>query len=117
MEELAAQNIHTLEQIEHVHGGTVLVRAHGIRPEVFDQLRATGAEVYDATCPLVRKVQKIITRYADQEYDIVIVGDDHHAEVQGLRGYALDRCYVVADEHEATILPEFHKAVFDHPKR
>ncbi len=109
MEELAAQNIHTLEHPEDVRGKTVLVRAHGIRPEVFDQLREAGAEVFDATCPLVRKVQKIITRYVDQEYDIVIVGDDHHAEVVGLRGYAKDRCHVVADENEAAKLPEFDK--------
>jgi 4-hydroxy-3-methylbut-2-enyl diphosphate reductase len=109
MEELTDQNIHALEQVEDVRGGPVLVRAHGVRPEVFDQLRATGAEVFDATCPLVRKVQKIITKYEDQEYDIVIVGDDHHAEVVGLRGYARDRCYVVADENEADQLPEFDK--------
>ncbi len=109
MEELTAQNIHALERVEDVNGGPVLVRAHGIRPEVFGQLRATGAEVFDATCPLVRKVQKIITKYEDQEYGIVIVGDDHHAEVVGLRGYAYDRCYVVADENEADQLPEFDK--------
>ena len=109
IEELANQNIHTVEQIEDLRGGVVLVRAHGIRPEVFDQLRATGAAVYDATCPLVRKVQKIITRYTDLEYDVVIVGDDHHAEVQGLRGYASDHCYVVADESEAAALPTFDK--------
>lgn len=109
MEELAAQAIHTLERIEDIRGGTVLVRAHGVRPEVFDQLRETGAEVFDATCPLVRKVQKIITKYGDQGYDVVVVGDDHHAEVVGLRGYAHDRCYVVADENEANQLPEFDR--------
>ena len=109
MEELTAQNIHTLESLEDVRGGTVLVRAHGIRPEAFEELRRTGADVYDATCPLVRKVQKIITKYEDQGYDIVIVGDDHHAEVAALRGYARDRCFVVADENEAEGLPEFDR--------
>ncbi|MGE0825473.1 MAG: 4-hydroxy-3-methylbut-2-enyl diphosphate reductase [Candidatus Binatia bacterium] len=109
MEELVEQNIHAVEQVADIRGGTVLVRAHGIRPEVFEQLRSTGAEVYDATCPLVRKVQKIITKYTNDDYDVVIVGDDHHAEVVGLRGYSNDRCFVVADEKEAETLPQFDK--------
>jgi len=109
MEELTEQNIHSIEQVADIRGGTVLVRAHGVRPEMFDQLRATGAEVYDATCPLVRKVQKIITKYGDDGYDVVIVGDDHHAEVAGLRGYTKQRCFVVADEKEAEQLPEFDR--------
>ena len=109
MEELTEQNIHAFEQPREVTGGTVLVRAHGVRPEAFDQLRATGADVYDATCPLVRKVQKIIAKYGRDNYDIVIVGDDHHAEVMGLKGYTSTRCFVVADEHEAKDLPEFDR--------
>jgi (E)-4-hydroxy-3-methyl-but-2-enyl pyrophosphate reductase len=109
LEELTEQNIHTAEQISDVRGGAVLVRAHGVRPEVFDHLRATGAEVFDATCPLVRKVQKIIHKYGDDGYDVVIVGDDHHAEVVGLRGYTDQRCFVVANEKEAENLPEFDR--------
>lgn len=109
LEELKEQNIHAVENLQEIRGGTVLVRAHGVRPEMFDQLRATGADVYDATCPLVRKVQKIIMKYGNDGYDIVIVGDDHHAEVAGLRGYAAGRCFVVANEKEAEELPTFDK--------
>jgi 4-hydroxy-3-methylbut-2-enyl diphosphate reductase len=96
-----------MNNIADIRGGTVLVRAHGVRPEVFDQLRAAGADVFDATCPLVRKVQKIIAKYGNDGYDVVIVGDDHHAEVVGLRGYTSNRCFVVANEREAESLPEF----------
>lgn len=109
MEELTEQNIHAFGQPEEVVGGTVLVRAHGIRPEAFEQLRATGADVYDATCPLVRKVQKIIAKYGKDNYDIVIVGDEHHAEVMGLKGYTSTRCFVVSGEGEAEALPEFDR--------
>ena len=108
LEELTEQNIHAVSDIPDVQGGTVLVRAHGVRPETIEQLEATGADVFDATCPLVRKVQKIITKYSNDDYDIVIVGDDHHAEVVGLKGYT-PTCHVVADEHEAASLPEFNK--------
>jgi 4-hydroxy-3-methylbut-2-enyl diphosphate reductase len=40
LEELTEQNIHAVEQLSNIRGGTVLVRAHGVRPEVFDQLRS-----------------------------------------------------------------------------
>jgi (E)-4-hydroxy-3-methyl-but-2-enyl pyrophosphate reductase len=109
LEELTEQNIHAVEQLSDIRSGTVLVRAHGVRPEVFDQLRSTGAEVFDATCPLVRKVQKIISKYGNDGYDVVIVGDDHHAEVVGLRGYTSQRCFVVANEKEAESLPDFER--------
>ncbi len=109
LEELTEQNIHTAENLADIRGGTVLIRAHGVRPEVFDHLRATGAEVFDATCPLVRKVQKIISKYGNDGYDVVIVGDDHHAEVVGLRGYTPNRCFVVANEKEAEDLPTFER--------
>lgn len=109
LEELTEQNIHAVENLGDIRGGTVLVRAHGVRPEVFNHLRARGADVYDATCPLVRKVQKIIGKYGNDGYDVVIVGDDHHAEVVGLRGYTPNRCFVVADEKEAETLPSFDR--------
>jgi (E)-4-hydroxy-3-methyl-but-2-enyl pyrophosphate reductase len=109
LEELTEQNIHAVEHFSDIRGGTVLVRAHGVRPEVFDQLRTTGADVYDATCPLVRKVQKIISKYGNDGYDVVVVGDDHHAEVVGLRGYTPNRCFVVAHEQEAESLPQFDR--------
>ena len=109
LEELTEQNIHAVEQLSDLRGGTVLVRAHGVRPEVFDQLRSSGADVFDATCPLVRKVQKIISKYGNDGYDVVIVGDDHHAEVVGLRGYTPNRCFVVANEKEAEHLPQFER--------
>ncbi|MCS6924786.1 MAG: 4-hydroxy-3-methylbut-2-enyl diphosphate reductase [Candidatus Binatia bacterium] len=109
LEELTEQNIHAVEHLADIQGGTVLVRAHGVRPEVFEHLRARGADVYDATCPLVRKVQKIISKYGNDGYDVVIVGDDHHAEVVGLRGYTPTRCFVVADEKEAENLPSFDR--------
>jgi len=109
LEELRAQNIHAVDRLEEVHDGTVLVRAHGVRPEVIDGLRARTSEVFDATCPLVRRVQKTLATYVAKGYDTVIVGDADHAEVIGLRGYTNDRGYVVADETEVDALPDFER--------
>jgi (E)-4-hydroxy-3-methyl-but-2-enyl pyrophosphate reductase len=109
LEELKSQNIQAIDGLDQVQPGTILVRAHGVRPEVIEQLQARSETVVDATCPLVRRVQKALSAYVEKGYDTVIVGDDNHAEVVGLRGYTNDRCYVVADETEVDALPSFDR--------
>ena len=109
LEQLKAQNVHTLDGLEQVQSGAILVRAHGVRPEVIDELKARSDNVFDATCPLVRRVQKALSAYVEKGYDTVIVGDADHAEVVGLRGYTDDKCYVVADESEVDALPSFDR--------
>jgi (E)-4-hydroxy-3-methyl-but-2-enyl pyrophosphate reductase len=109
LEQLKSQDIHTVDSLEQVQHGTVLVRAHGVRPEVVEALKERSDMVVDATCPLVRRVQKALSAYVEKGYDTVIVGDDDHAEVIGLRGYTQDRCYVVADETEVEALPAFDR--------
>ncbi len=109
LEELEGQNIRTVESLEEVDSGPVLIRAHGVRPEVVEQLKARTPDVYDATCPLVRRVQKALSSYSAKGYDTVIVGDEDHAEVIGLKGYARGRCYVVADENEVERLPTLER--------
>lgn len=109
LEQLKAQNIQALNGVEQVQGGTILVRAHGVRPEVIEELKARADNFVDATCPLVRRVQKALSTYIEKGYDTVIVGDGDHAEVVGLRGYTHDQCYVVADETEVDALPTFDR--------
>src|SRR5512136_23998 len=76
LDELKAQEIFAVDGLDEVHDGTILVRAHGVRPEVIDQLRERTENVFDATCPLVRRVQKALSTYTEKGYDTVIVGDD-----------------------------------------
>jgi len=109
LDELKSRNVHTLEAGNGEEHGTILVRAHGVRPEVIEELKVRSENLVDATCPLVRRVQKALSMYVEKGYDTVIVGDDDHAEVIGLRGYTDDKCYVVADETEVERLPSFDR--------
>src|SRR5713226_8760476 len=110
LEELTEQNIRAAGSQLIEHFGPHAMRPYQDRAATeVAQLRSSGADVFDATCPLVRKVQKIISKYGNDGYDVVIVGDDHHAEVVGLRGYTPNRCFVVANEKEAEHLPQFER--------
>ncbi len=69
-------------------GATVVFSAHGVAPEVYEQARARNLRAIDATCPLVTKVHNEAKRFADEGYDILLIGHEGHEEVIGTMGEA-----------------------------
>ncbi len=90
-------------------GATILIRAHGVPPEVRQRLKERGFRVRDATCPNVAHAQGIVKMHASKGYSTVICGDDGHAEVVGLLGYAQGRGYVVREPEDVDRLPELDR--------
>ncbi len=91
--------------------GTVLIRAHGVPPQVKDDLKNAGFTVIDATCPRVIKVQTIIRKHTEQGYEAIIIGDNDHPEVTGLLGYAGEKGHVVGTMDDFESLQAFDKAI------
>ena len=89
--------------------GTIVIRSHGISPQQLQELQKTGAKILDATCPKVKQVQSIISRYAQQGFYVVMIGDPEHAEVQGLLGFAGEKSRVIQSEDELKKLPSQQK--------
>jgi (E)-4-hydroxy-3-methyl-but-2-enyl pyrophosphate reductase len=97
--QLAAQGIETVEKLDDVRdGAAVVIRAHGVRPEVLNRAESRGLEVIDGTCTWVIQEQREITRLVEEGYVIVLLGTPHHPEVVGLLGFAPDA--IVVDEEE-----------------
>jgi len=69
-------------------GATVILSAHGVAPEVYEQGRARGLRVIDATCPLVTKVHNEAKKFAGDAYHVVLIGHEGHEEVVGTMGEA-----------------------------
>jgi (E)-4-hydroxy-3-methyl-but-2-enyl pyrophosphate reductase len=94
---LAAQGIETVDTLDDVHAGSaVVIRAHGVRPEVLARADARGLDVIDGTCTWVIQEQREITRLVEEGYSIVLLGTPRHPEVVGLLGFAPDA--IVVDE-------------------
>lgn len=85
------------------------ISAHGVSPRVRRRLRETGAEICDASCPDVIKVQGIIKKHALEGYATVIFGDKGHSEVEGLLGFSEGRGWVVGSVEEAEKLPPLER--------
>ena len=82
------------------NGQTVIIRAHGVGREVYEQLEAAGAEVCDATCPFVRKIHNIVLKNSAEDTPVFIAGDPNHPEVIGIRGYCRGQAFVFSNSDE-----------------
>lgn len=78
----------------------VIIRTHGITKTDLEFLKKNNFEISDATCPFVKKPQKIAQDMSDQGYDIVIFGDIQHPEIKGIMSYVSTNVYVVANEED-----------------
>jgi 4-hydroxy-3-methylbut-2-enyl diphosphate reductase len=76
-------------------GALVIFSAHGVAPVVSEQARDRGLRTIDATCPLVTKVHKEATRFATDDYDILLIGHAGHEEVEGTAGEAPEHIQLV----------------------
>jgi 4-hydroxy-3-methylbut-2-en-1-yl diphosphate reductase len=76
-------------------GAHVVFSAHGVSPAVVDAAQRRGLDAIDATCPLVTKVHREATRFARDDYEILLIGHRGHEEVEGTMGHAPDRTILV----------------------
>ncbi len=97
VERLARRGIAAIDDLNEVESGTVIVRTHGVDPEVVAAARARGLEVIDATCPFVNVAHQKAEVLREQGYIPVILGEKDHPEVVGLVAWAGPRAVVVED--------------------
>lgn len=107
---LQQRGVVTLKDGEEPGGKeTLLIRAHGIPPSLQEKYTKTGHPIIDGTCPKVKTVHKVIERFKAQGYTIIITGDEGHAEVIGLLGYAAEAGHLVQTIDDVKKLPRFDK--------
>jgi 4-hydroxy-3-methylbut-2-enyl diphosphate reductase len=94
LRDLGIQTVETLDDVDH--GAAVVIRAHGVRPEVMARADARGLEVIDGTCTWVIQEHRELTKLVNDGYTIVLLGTPKHAEVVGMLGFAPDA--IVVDE-------------------
>ena len=110
--DLEKQGVHEAETLDDIEDGKVIIRSHGVVPQIIDEAKNRGLEVIDATCPYVKKVHLKARKLIEQGYQLVIVGESGHAEVEGIVGHAAlaasdssDNIFVVCDAADVASLP------------
>jgi 4-hydroxy-3-methylbut-2-enyl diphosphate reductase len=76
-------------------GSIVIFSAHGVSPAVHADAAKRSLKTIDATCPLVTKVHHEVKRFANEDYDILLIGHEGHEEVEGTAGEAPANVHVI----------------------
>jgi 4-hydroxy-3-methylbut-2-enyl diphosphate reductase len=105
IDRLAADGIQVADEANLPAQGLALIRAHGAAPEVYETLKAKGLRVMDGTCPYVHYSQRKAVELFEAGYEVVIVGDQKHPEIQGILGYINHQAHVVKTLEDAQALP------------
>ena len=102
VERLRRAGIRSVETLDEVKPGeTVIIRSHGVTPDVYRQCEARGIPVIDATCPHVAHIHQLVRQYSEHGDAVVIVGEADHPEVIGIAGWARGRVFILPDAQAA----------------
>ncbi len=93
-------------QLAEIREGTVVVRSHGVPRRICEQIGRQGLSLADATCPFVKRIHEIVRKKSAEGYQIVIIGDEHHPEVEGIMGWCGTPAIVISTEDEARAIAE-----------
>lgn len=99
VEDLCKQGIEAIDSLDDITSEAVVIRSHGVVPEVIETLNQRGCVVIDATCPHVMRAQQAAAKMAREGYEVLVVGEAGHPEVEGISAHARatgGRCEVVA---------------------
>jgi 4-hydroxy-3-methylbut-2-enyl diphosphate reductase len=88
VDELAEAGLETVESVDEISSGTVLIRSHGATRRQLKEIDSKGLEVVDATCVLVKRLQRLARALNEEGYKVAMIGDKHHPEVEAVVGYA-----------------------------
>ena len=89
VERLAAAGVRSVDSLDEVQPGqTVIIRSHGVTPQVYAQCEARGIPFIDATCPHVAHIHELVREYSSGGDAVIIVGERDHPEVVGIAGWA-----------------------------
>ncbi len=88
IDRLRRAGLEPVEDPAGISSGKVIIRSHGVHPDVLRELERKDVEIVDATCPLVKKAQRSAQLLSKEGYTVVIVGERNHPEVRGLLGHA-----------------------------
>ena len=92
----------SVEELKEKPKGTVIIRSHGVEKMIYDEIRALGFEIVDATCPFVLKIHRLVDQYSRDGYHVVIIGNDTHPEVEGIKGWSIpEQTTVIGNREDA----------------
>ncbi len=101
VDSLKRKGVRVIDSLDDIHAGTVIIRSHGVPPEIYETIKERQLSCIDATCPYVKSIQNKVEKYHEMGYTIIIAGDKYHPEVVGINGWCENSAYIVNSMEEA----------------
>jgi len=101
LEERGVQVIEDEKELAALKEGAVVIRSHGVPKQIYDLINQNGLECIDATCPFVKRIHNIVEKESGEGRQIVIIGNDGHPEVEGIKGWSHTPATVIESVKEA----------------
>lgn len=98
--DLEQSGVQLAETLDDAESGTLIIRTHGVVPQVIEEASSRGLTVLDATCPYVKKVHEAAAKLVSEGYQLLVIGEAGHPEVEGILGHAGAPAYVVSNASE-----------------
>jgi 4-hydroxy-3-methylbut-2-en-1-yl diphosphate reductase len=93
--------IHTKEELKGIDEGTIIIRSHGVSKDIYEAIKEQGLKLVDATCPFVLKIHKIVKEQSELGRHIIIIGNENHPEVEGIKGWCTNNYTVIENAEKA----------------
>lgn len=112
--DFAARGVYSVSDLAEVpEGATLIISAHGAKPEIFAEAERKDLTVIDATCPLVRQVQQKAAAWTEKGVHVLLFGHPEHREVEGIMGYApRGMCTVLEKKDDAAAFVPDEKCTY-----
>ena len=98
---LEDNGVYAINELSDVEEGTIIIRSHGVGPEVYEEAETRGLPVIDATCPHVQKAQRDAKSVVDEGLTLIILGEKKHPEVKSINLWAGNKGIIVETEEDA----------------
>ncbi len=96
--DLRSKGVIFVEDLAEIPEGAITIfSAHGVSKKVVTDANERQLRPFDATCPLVSKVHKEGQKYADKGFEIILIGHEHHPEVEGTLGQISGVVHLISD--------------------
>ena len=105
---LEEKGVRPVSDIRDANSGIILLRSHGVSPEVYAACEKQGLDIRDCTCSYVKALHQIV---AQSRVPVLLIGEKEHPEVQGTAGWCTGECHIIQDENEARALPPMAEAL------
>lgn len=79
---------------------TLIIRSHGVGKDIYEKAKLHNISIIDATCPYVKKIHRLVEKYYNLGYKILLIGNEGHPEIVGINGWANNECIIIKDISE-----------------